>query len=125
MCVLCGALWTEQHWAEVAAVERSEAPMARLRSRSTSTGAASACATGSPRPTDQRRFRRLGCTTRIGREVATSYAMPRGTPRSPRTWPPSCPRPSRFSALDPLAPAFLDRVRARTRRSEPVVPDSN
>ena len=42
------------------------------------------------------------------------------------TWPPSCPRPSRFSALlDPLAPAFLDRVRARTRRSGPVVPDSN
>ena len=22
MCVLCGALWTEQHWAEVAAVEQ-------------------------------------------------------------------------------------------------------
>ena len=26
MCVLCGALWTEQHWTEVAADERSEAP---------------------------------------------------------------------------------------------------
>jgi hypothetical protein len=26
MCVLCGALWTEQHWAEVATDERSEAP---------------------------------------------------------------------------------------------------
>ena len=26
MCVLCGALWTDEHWAEVAAEERSEAP---------------------------------------------------------------------------------------------------
>jgi hypothetical protein len=27
--------------------------------------------------------------------------------------------------LDPLAPAFLDRVRARTRAHGSVVPDSN
>ena len=26
MCVLCGALWTEDHWAEIAADDRDEAP---------------------------------------------------------------------------------------------------
>ena len=119
MCVLCGALWTEQHWAEVAADERSEAPDGtvaleihvdrrgqRLRDRARRAQLISAVFAG------------YGLHYQDWEEVATSYAMPRGTPRSRRTWPPSCPRPSRFSALPRPAGAGVPRPRAGPHEAE-------
>ena len=100
MCVLCGALWTEQHWAEVAADERSEAPDGtvaleihvdrrgqRLRDRARRAQLISAVFAG------------YGLHYQDWEGSSYIVRDAKGNTAIARTWPPSCPRPSRFSAL--------------------------
>ena len=120
MCVLCGALWTEEHWAEVEADERPEAPDGtialevhvdrrgqRLRARARRARLVSAIFGGYGL-----QFQDWEGSSYILRDAKGNSAL---APDLASLWPAA----ERIlgSPLDPLAPAFLDRMRARTAAS--------
>ncbi|MDQ3226978.1 MAG: hypothetical protein M3Q50_10160 [Chloroflexota bacterium] len=118
MCVLCGALWTEEHWAEVAADERPEASDGvvalevhvdrrgkRLRDRARRAQLVSAIFAGYGL-----QFQDWEGSSYILRNAKGNTAI---APDLASLWPAA----ERILGvpLDPLAPAFLDRLRARGR----------
>ena len=128
MCVLCGALWTEQHWAEVAADERSEAPDGtvafeihverrgqRLRDRARRAQLISAVFAG------------YGLHYQDWEGSSYSVRDAKGNTAIAPDLAALLPAAEKIlgAPLDPLAPAFLDRVRARTRRRESGGPNSS
>ena len=127
MCVLCGALWTEQHWAEVEADERPEAPDGtvalevhvdrrgqRLRDRARRAQLVSAIFAGYGL-----QFQDCEASSYIVRDAKGNTAI---APDLAALLPAA--EQILGASLDPLAPAFLDRVRTRAGRSGSVVPDS-
>jgi hypothetical protein len=128
MCVLCGALWTEQHWAEVAADERSEASDGtialevhvdrrgqRLRDRARRAQLISAV------------FASYGLQYQDWEGSSYIVRDAKGNTAIAPDLAALLPAAEKIlgASLDPLAPAFLDRVRARARRSEAVIPESS
>ena len=116
MCVLCGALWTEEHWAEIDADHRDDAPGGtialevhvdrrgrRLRDRARRAALVSAIFAG-----DGLTFQDWEGSSFILRDAKGSTAI---APDLASLWTEAerimgCP-------LDPLAPAFLRRMRTR------------
>jgi hypothetical protein len=128
MCVLCGALWTEQHWAEVTADERAEAPDGtvalevhvdrrgeRLRDRARRAQLISAV------------FASYGLHYQDweGSSYVVRYA--KGNTAIAPDLAALLPAAEQIlgAPLDPLAPAFLDRVRTRAKRSGSTEPDGS
>ena len=120
MCVLCGALWTEQHWAEVAAEERTETPDGtvaleihvdrrgqRLRDRARRAQLISAVFAGYGL-----HYQDWEGSSYIVRDAKGNTAI---APDLAALLPAA--EQILGAPLDPLAPAFLDRVRARTGKS--------
>ena len=120
MCVLCGALWSEEHWAEIAADERPEAPDGavalevhvarrgqRLRDRARRAQLVSAIFAGYGL-----QFQDWEGSSYILRDAKGSSAI---APDLASLWPAA----ERIlgGPLDPLAPVFLDRLRARASDS--------
>ena len=117
MCVLCGALWTEEHWAEIDA-DRRDAPDGtisfevhvghrgrRLRDRARRAELVSAIFAGyglSFQDWEGSSFilRDAKGNSAIAPDLASLWAEAEKITGAP---------------LDPLAPAFLDRLRARTK----------
>ena len=128
MCVLCGAIWTEQHWAEVAADERSDAADGavafevhvdrrgqRLRDRARRAQLISAILAGYGL-----QFQDWEGSSYIVRDAKGNSAIaPDLAALLPAT------EQILGAPLDPLASAFLDRVRARARMSRSAVPSSD
>ena len=127
MCVLCGALWTEQHWAEVAADERSEAPDGtvaleihverrgqRLRDRARRAQLISAVFAGYGL-----QYQDWEGSSYIVRDATGKTAI---APDLAALLPAA--EQILGAPLDPLAPAFLDRVRARARSNGSVHSDN-
>jgi hypothetical protein len=128
MCVLCGALWTEQHWAEVAADEGNEAPDGtvaleihvdrrgrRLRDRARRAQLISAVFAGYG--LQYQDWEGSSYIVRDGKgNTAIAPDLAALLPAAERIL---------GAPLDPLAPAFLDRARARTRLPGSVIPDSD
>ncbi len=119
MCILCGALWTEDHWAEIDADERDETPNAtvalevhvdrrgrRLRDRARRAQLVSAVFAGYGL-----QFQDWEGSSFILRDAKGNSAI---APDLASLWTEAeriLGRP-----LDPLDSAFLDRVRARAER---------
>jgi hypothetical protein len=128
MCVLCGALWTDEHWAEVAAEERSEAPdgMVALEVHVDRRG---------QRLRDRARRAQLISAVFAGYGLhyqdweGSSYIVrdAKGNTAIAPDLAALLPAAEKIlgAPLDPLAPAFLDRLRARTKKSGSGVPDSS
>ena len=128
MCVLCGALWTEQHWAEVAADERPEAPGGtvvlevhvdrrgqRLRDRARRAQLISAILAGSGL-----QFQDWEGSSYIVRDAKGNTAIAPDLAAL-------LPAAERIlgAPLDPLAPAVLDRVRTRAGMRRAAAPGSD
>jgi hypothetical protein len=120
MCVLCGAVWTEEHWAEVEADERPDSPDGtialevhverrgqRLRDRARRASLVSAIFAGYGL-----QFQDWEGSSYILRDAKGNSAL---APDLASLWPAA--ELIVGSPLDPLAPAFLDRL--RTRATEP------
>jgi hypothetical protein len=120
MCVLCGAVWTEEHWAEVEADERPDSPDGtialevhverrgqRLRDRARRARLVSAIFAGYGL-----QFQDWEGSSYILRDAKGNSAL---APDLASLWPAA--ELIVGSPLDPLAPAFLDRL--RTRATEP------
>ena len=119
MCVLCGALWTEEHWAEVDADGRDDPPDGviafevhvtrrgrRLRDRARRAELVSAIFAGYGLT-----FQDWEGSSFILRDAKGNSAI---APDLAGLW----TEAERIlgSPLDPLAPAFLGRVRARAQK---------
>jgi hypothetical protein len=122
MCVLCGALWTEQHWAEVEADARPEAPDGtvalevhvdrrgqRLRDRARRARLISAILAGYGL-----QFEDWEGSSYIVRDRKGNTAI---APDLAALLPAA--EQILGAPLDPLAPVFLDRVRAYTASTRP------
>jgi hypothetical protein len=116
MCILCGALWTEEHWAEVNADERPEEPGGtvafevhadrrgqRLRDRARRAQLVSAIFAGYGL-----QFQDWEGSSYILRDAKGNTAV---APDLASLWPAA----ERIlgGPLDPLAPTFLERIRIR------------
>jgi hypothetical protein len=125
MCVLCGALWSEEHWAEIAADERPEAPDGavalevhverrgrRLRDRARRAQLVSAIFAGYGL-----QFQDWEGSSYILRDAKGNSAI---APDLASLWPAA----ERIvgAPLDPLAPVFLDRLRASAKVARPSDP---
>jgi hypothetical protein len=128
MCVLCGAIWTEQHWSEVAADERAEAPNGavafevhvdrrgqRLRDRARRAQLISAILAGYGL-----QFQDWEGSSYIVRDAKGNSAI---APDLAALLPVA--EQILGAPLDPLAPAFLDRVRSRAGPSRSAAPGSD
>lgn len=117
MCVLCGALWTEEHWAEVAADERPDDPAGtvalevhatrrgqRLRDRAGRARLASAVFGGFGL-----QLQDWEGSSYILRDAKGNAAV---APDLASLWPAAERMLGR--PLDPLDPGFLDRLRRRS-----------
>jgi hypothetical protein len=118
MCILCGALWTEEHWAEVAADTR-DAPRGtiaiedhvdrrgrRLRDRAHRAKLVSAILAGYGVQMQDWEgssyiLRDAKGNTAVAPDIASLLAAAEEMLGAP---------------LDPLSPAFLDRMRTRAER---------
>jgi hypothetical protein len=122
VCILCGALWTEEHWAEVEADERPDTPDGtiafevhaerrgqRLRDRARRAQLVSAVFAGYGL-----QFQDWEGSSYILRDAKGNSAV---APDLASLLPAA--EQILGGPLDPLAPAFLDRIRARATRSEP------
>jgi hypothetical protein len=119
VCVLCGALWTEEHWSEIEADDREDSPDGtiafevhvdrrgkRLRDRARRAQLVSAVFAGYGLT-----FQDWEGSSFILRDAKGNSAI---APDLASLWTEAeriLGRP-----LDPLEPAFLDRVRAREER---------
>jgi hypothetical protein len=121
VCNLCGALWTEEHWAEVEADQRTEAPDGtvafevhaerrgqRLRDRARRAQLVSAVFAGYGL-----QFQDWEGSSYILRDAKGNSAV---APDLASLLPAA--EQMLGGPLDPLAPAFLDRIRARAARDE-------
>ncbi len=128
MCVLCGALWTEQHWAEVATDDRPEAPGGtvalevhvdrrgqRLRDRARRAQLISAVLAGYGL-----QFQDWEGSSYIVRDAKGNSAI---APDLAALLPAA--EQILGAPLDPLAPAVLDRARARAGRRGSAAAGSN
>ena len=119
MCVLCGALWTEEHWSEIEADDRDDSPDGtiafevhvdrrgkRLRDRARRSQLVSAVFAGYGLT-----FQDWEGSSFILRDAKGNSAI---APDLASLWPAA--EQILGGPLDPLAPAFLDRVRARTEK---------
>jgi hypothetical protein len=119
MCVLCGALWTEEHWAEIEADDREDAPGStiafevhvnrrgkRLRDRARRAALVSAIFAGYGL-----QFQDWEGSSFILRDAKGNSAI---APDLASLW----TEAERImgAPLDPLAPMFLDRLRARLEK---------
>jgi hypothetical protein len=117
MCVLCGAVWSEEHWAEVEADERPESPDGtialevhvdrrgrRLRDRARRARLVSAICAGYGL-----QFQDWEGSSYILRDAKGNSAL---APDLASLW--TAAERISGSPLDPLAPAFLDRLRVHT-----------
>jgi hypothetical protein len=115
MCILCGSLWTEEHWAEIAADRRPDDDGSvklevhvdrrgqRLRDRARRARLVSAVLAGYGVQMQDWEgssyiLRDAKGTTAVAPDLASLLAAAEGMLGAP---------------LDPLAPAFLERVRSR------------
>ena len=116
MCILCGALWTEEHWAEIAADNRPDADDGtvalevhmerrgqRLRDRARRARLVSAVLAGYGLQMQDWEgssyiLRDAKGNNAVAPDLASLLAAAEGMLGAP---------------LDPLAPAFLERVRLR------------
>jgi hypothetical protein len=115
MCILCGALWTEEHWSEIATDTRDTADNAiamedhvdrrgrRLRDRARRAELVSAILTGYGIQLQDWEgssyiLRDAKGNTAVAPDVASLLAAAEGMLGAP---------------LDPLSPTFLERVRRR------------
>jgi hypothetical protein len=125
MCVLCGALWTEQHWAEVAADERPEAPDGtvalevhvdrrgqRLRDRARRAQLISAILAG------------YGLQFQDWEGSSYIVRDPKGNTAIAPDLAALLPAAEQIlgTPLDPLAPAVLERIRTRVEKSGVAAP---
>jgi hypothetical protein len=116
MCILCGAIWTEAHWAEIGADDRPEAPDGtvafevhaerrgeRLRDRARRAQLVSAIFAGYGL-----QFQDWEGSSYILRDAKGNTAI---APDLASLWPAA----ERIlgGPLDPLSPVFLERIRAR------------
>jgi hypothetical protein len=122
MCVLCGALWTEDHWAEIDAENQGDAPDGvislevhverrgrRLRNRARRAELVSAIFKGYGLS-----FQDWEGSSFILRDAKGKSAI---APDLASLWTEAERMLGR--PLDPLAPAFLDRLRARKPSPQP------
>jgi hypothetical protein len=125
MCVLCGAIWSEEHWTEIAADGRPEAPASavalevhvarrgqRLRDRARRAQLVSAIFAGYGL-----QFQDWEGSSYILRDAKGNSAI---APDLASLWPAA----ERIlgGPLDPLAPVFLDRLRASAKAARPSDP---
>jgi hypothetical protein len=121
MCVLCGAVWTEEHWAEIEADARPESPDGtialevhvdrrgqRLRDRARRARLVSAILASYGL-----QFQDWEGSSYILRDAKGNSAL---APDLASLWPAA--ERIAGSPLDPLAPVFLDRMRARASGSD-------
>jgi hypothetical protein len=125
MCILCGDLWSEEHWAEIEADERPEPPDGtialevhvdlrgrRLRDRARRARLVSAVFAGYGL-----QFQDWEGSSYILHDAKGNSAI---APDLASLWPAA----ERIvgAPLDPLAPAFLDRLRIRARTCGADIP---
>ena len=128
MCILCGALWTEEHWAEVEADERPEVPDGtvalevhvtrrgqRLRDRARRAQLVSAIFAGYGL-----QFQDWEGSSYIVRDAKGNTAI---APDLAALLPTA--EQILGAPLDPLAPAFLDHVRVRVGMCGSAAPGSD
>lgn len=119
MCILCGSLWTEEHWAEIAADDRDDDPDGlvafevhvdrrgqRLRDRARRAQLVSAIFAGYGL-----QFQDWEGSSYILRDAKGCTAI---APDLASLW--TAAEAMLGGPLDPLAPVFLDRVRERIAR---------
>jgi hypothetical protein len=119
MCVLCGSLWTEEHWAEIEADDRNDAPDGviafevhvdrrgrRLRDRARRAQLVSAIFAGYGL-----QFQDWEGSSFILRDAKGTSAI---APDLASLWTEA--EHIMGAPLDPLAPAFLDRLQERVEK---------
>jgi hypothetical protein len=119
VCILCASLWTEEHWAEIEADDRGDAPDGaialevhvdrrgrRLRDRARRAKLVSAIFAGYGLT-----FQDWEGSSFILRDAKGNSAI---APDLASLWTEA--ERIMASPLDPLAPAFLERLRARSTR---------